>query len=151
MRCELFEPEDLLMLKPQAPQLADIPRDKRLEHGFQFRDGGSAFTIWDDVDGQVQPVFCGGALRRHREYAQLWGLFSVHKPRVPLRLTKIVRRFVADQREARIEAQVASSNAGALGWARLIGLEEETRLRGAMPDLSDMVIFVRPFDAGRMA
>jgi hypothetical protein len=133
----------LLLLEPQASQVNDLPRDKRLEYGFQFAEGGSAFTLWDHTSAGVQPIVCCGALRRHPGYATLWALFSVHKPRVPIHLTRTVRDYVASLRERRIDAQVAAGNRGAMGWAKLIGLDEETRLRGAMPDGDDMVIFIR--------
>lgn len=143
MRAELFRPEDLLLLEPQAAQLMDIPEARRLEFGAQFAAEGSAFTLWDMTPRGLRPIFCGGALRRYPTYATLWALFSIHKPRVPVHLTRTVRRYVAGLTEARVDAQVAADNRGACGWARLIGLVEETRLRAAMPDGGDMVIFVR--------
>lgn len=137
---KIFEPEDFLLLEPQEAQLLDIPQAQRLEYGWQFKEGGSAFTLWEGA----RPIVCCGALRRHPGYVQLWALFSRHKSRVPVQLTRIVRRYIASLSEAVVEAQVAASNGGACGWARLIGLEEETRLRARMPDGSDMVVFVKP-------
>lgn len=143
MKVAAFEPEDLLLIDPQAAQLADIPRDQRLECGWQFKENGSAFTLWGAIEGEARPIFCGGHLRRHAGYASLWGLFSVHHARARLFLLRTVRRYVGGLSERRIDAQVASSNAGACEWARLVGLVEETRLRGAMPDGSDMIYFVK--------
>lgn len=143
MKAHLFEPEDLLRLIPQEAQVRDLAPAQRLDFGWKFKDGGSAFTIWDDTPEGLAPIFCGGALRMHEHYAQLWALFSRHKPKVPVRLTRIVRRFVAEQRERRVDAQVAASNSGACGWARLIGLEQEARLCGAAPDGGDLLVFVR--------
>lgn len=143
MEARLFVPEDLLLLEPQALQVLDIPEAKRLEYGFQLADGGSAFTIWDMTPSGLRPVFCGGALRRYPTYASLWALFSVHKSRVPVHVTRATRRFVERLTETRVDAQVALDNRGACGWARLIGMEQETVLRGAMPDGGDMAIFVR--------
>lgn len=143
MEVRLFEPEDLLRLQPQQAQLQDIPEAQRLEYGWQFKEQGSAFTLWDDTADGMRPIFCGGALHRHAEYAALWGLFSIHKPKVPSFLTRTVRHFVSTLRHARVDTQVSADNPGALGWARLIGLEEEARLHGAMPNGADMVIMVK--------
>lgn len=140
---KIFEPEDLLLLEPQHSQLRDLPEAQRLDYGWRFKDSGSAFTLWGETPEGTRPVFCGGALRQHRDYAQLWALFSRHKSRVPMALTRIVRRYVAQLGERRVEAQVAGSERGACGWARLIGLEEECRLQGAAPDGGDLVVFVR--------
>ncbi|MFC0683228.1 hypothetical protein [Novosphingobium clariflavum] len=143
MDARIFAPEDLLLLAPQSSQLLDIPEAKRLEYGWELSEGGSAFTIWDETPDGLRPVFCGGALRRYPHYALLWGLFSVHRPRVPAHLTRCTRNFVSRLRERRIEAQASADNRAACGWVRLIGLQEETRLAGAMPDGSDMVIFIK--------
>ncbi|KPH59186.1 hypothetical protein [Novosphingobium sp. ST904] len=142
MEARLFQPEDLLQLRPQNSQLLDIPEDKRLEYGWQLTEG-SAFTIWDETPEGVRPIFCGGAHRRHAHYAMLWGLFSIYRPKVPAHLTRSTRKFVSRLRERRVEAQASADNAAACGWVRLIGLTEEARLRGAMPDGTDMVIFVK--------
>lgn len=142
LRAEIFQPEDLLLIEPSVRQLLDIPRDQRLDYGHRFAAGGSAFTLWRTGPEPVV-LACCGALRMHRQYAQLWALFSRHLPRVPVAMTRIVQRYVAGLTEARIDAQVAASDGGACGWARLIGLAEETRLPGAMPDGGDMVIFRR--------
>lgn len=143
MRAELFKPEDLLLIRPQETQLLEIPEDKRLEYGWQLWEGGSAFTIWDDTPEGLRPVFCGGAMRRHAHYVMLWGMFSTYRKTVPAHLTRATRNFVSRLTERRVEAQASAANRGACGWVRLIGLEEETRLVGAMPDGSDMIIFVK--------
>lgn len=143
LRAATFAPEDMLLLEPQAAQLLDIPRAERLEFGARLQAGGSAFTLWDDIDGRPVPIACCGAHYLHADYAQLWALFSRHKPRVPLRLTRIVKRYVASLSQRRVDTQVAAANAGACGWAELIGFELEATLCGAMPDGGDMAIFVR--------
>lgn len=143
MEARIFKPEDLLLLRPQGSQLLDIPEDKRLEYGWQLSEGGSAFTIFDVTPEGMRPVFCGGALKRFPHYVMLWGLFSVYRPKVPAHLTRATRNFVSRLTERRVEAQASADNRAACGWVRLIGLEEETRLRGAMPDGSDMIVFVK--------
>lgn len=143
LEVSLFAPEDLLLIKPQAAQLRDIARDKRLEYGHQFAATGSAFTLWLHEPVPV-PLFCGGHVRQHTGYASLWGIFAERHREARLFIARTIRRYVADLSHERIDAQVASSNEAACGWARLIGLVEETRLRAAMPDGSDMIYFVKP-------
>lgn len=143
LRADIFNPEDLLLIEPQDSQLLDIPADKRLEYGWQFAEGGSAFTIWGETPAGLRPIFCAGALRRHPGYVELWAVFSRYRNRVPMFVTRATRNYIASLTERRISTQVAASNRGACGWARLVGLEEETRLRHAMPDGSDMIIFVK--------
>lgn len=136
-----LEPGDLLLLDPQDAQTAELPRERRLELGWQLHESGSAFTIWNAAG---RPIFLGGATRRHGEYAALWALFARERARVPLALTRAVAAYVRSRPEKRVDATASAANPGACGWLRLIGLEEEVRMRGAMPDGTDMVVFVRP-------
>lgn len=143
LTARLFVPEDMLVLDVQQSQLLDIPAGQRLEYAERLANGGSAFTLWDRRDSAMVVMACCGAIRVHPGYAQLWALFSRHMPRVPVAMTHIVRRYIGSLTEARVDCHVSAANAGACGWARLIGMTEEARLRGAMPDGSDMLIFTR--------
>lgn len=140
-----FQASHLTALELQATQASEREWDSLLTAVRQFEEAGNAFTLLDLHAGMWRPLFCGGALERHPGYATLWGMFSVHKPRVPVQLTRGVRTFVAGLPHRRVDAMVAAWNVPALGWARLIGLREECLLRAVNPDGSDMVVFVRPF------
>lgn len=147
-RVARFRADHLAGFEVQPAQMGERAWDAMIDAGQQFEAAGNAFTMSDLHRGLWRPVFCGGAMERHPEYATLWAMFSIHRPRVPVWLTRRVRAFVAALPHRRTDTMVRADNIGALGWARLIGLREECVLRAACEDGGDMVVMVRPFAAG---
>lgn len=139
-----FRAADLAEIEVQPSQIGELHWDWAIDTGRELEAGGNAFSLRDcGPDGHARVVFCGGAMERHSGYATLWSVFSIHRPRVPLFLTRAVRGFIAGLPHRRVDAMVAAGNIGACGWARLIGLREECVLRAAADDGGDMLVFVR--------
>jgi hypothetical protein len=137
MRVRPFTPSDALDLVVQdSQQLEWHARQKVLA---RFTDAGNAFTI---VDADGRPVFCGGAVEQHADYAQLWAVFAADKRGAMTRVLRATRHFIAGLSHRRIDAPVLD-RPEARRWAELLGLTCEARLGGAAHDGGDILIYVR--------
>lgn len=135
-----FRAADLAAIDLQDSQRGETQWRRWPEIGAAWEAAGNAFT-WRADDGRV--LFCGGAIEHHPGYASLWGAFSMHRPRVPVWLTRTVRRFVAELPHRRVDATVSIANERACGWLHLIGLEFDARLAEVGADGSDVLIYRR--------
>lgn len=140
MQVEVLCRSHLAELRLQASQLHETQHAQWQAMAARCVDAGNAFAARDAL-GRV--VFCGGAIVHHSGYASLWGRFSEDRPRVPVFITRAVRRFVAGLPYARVDASAVASDEHACGWLELIGLQFEACLRGAGSDGGDLMIYAR--------
>lgn len=141
LRITPFRATDMLLL-----ELKDAQRMEATVFGDPARaleQAGNGFTIWQHGQGDPRPVFCGGAIERHCDYATCWAAFSVHMSRVPVYVTKRARQFVRELPHARVDAVVQGDLPGGAGWAERIGLAFEARLHAYFPDGQDALVFRR--------
>lgn len=137
MRVRPFTPQDGLELVAQESQRLEWhARQKVLA---RFAEAGEAFTI---TDAEGRPIFAGGAIEQHDDYAQLWAVFAADKRSCMARVLRATRHFIAGLDYRRIDTPVLD-RPEARRWAELLGLTFEARLAGAAHDGGDILIYVR--------
>ena len=113
IRVRPFTPQDGLELVAQESQRLEWhDRQKLLA---RFAAAGNAFTI---VDAEGRPIFAGGAVEQHADYAQLWAVFAADKRGC---MARVLRRGAAARR--------ASSPPRRPGSARARGAASPPRCR----------------------
>ncbi len=145
LRVRPFHAADMAAIEARHNHVGALEPEHRAALFAAYEQAGGSFTLWEhreDADPRV--LFCGGAVAIHTGHATVWAALSVHLPRVPMYLTRRARRFVAELPQRRVDAFVQSGNAEVCGWARLLGLTPEAKLRAFWPDGSDADVYYRP-------
>ena len=104
---------------------------------------GNGFTVWLHENGQPRPLFCGGAIERHAEYATCWAAFAQDASQAAIYITKRARQFVRDLPHRRVDATVQPDLAGAKAWVEALGFTFEAELGAYFPDGSAALVFRR--------
>lgn len=138
-RLEPFKPAHALEIMLQPAQISEFSWHDKRAVAEQFFNAGNAFTFRSG-DGRV--LFCGGAVERHPGYANLWGMFALHKGSAMVKLQRMTCRFIRSLPHKRVDAFVADMPA-ARRWAELVGLTHETVLAGAAPDGGNLLVYRR--------
>ena len=135
IRVRPFTPQDGLELVAQVSQRLEWhDRQKLLA---RFAAAGNAFTI---VDAEGRPIFAGGAVEQHADYAQLWAVFAADKRGCMARVLRATRHFMAGLQYRRIDTPVLD-RPEARRWAELLGLTFEARLASAAHDGGDILVY----------
>jgi hypothetical protein len=109
------------------------------EYGISLEKGGPAFSAF--VDGEI--IAALGVIPQWENRAMAWGLIGGNARRHFVPLTKAIMRFLEVTPHRRVETSVDSDFAEGHRWARLLGFENEGRMRAYTPDGRDCNLYAR--------
>lgn len=132
-----FALEHLAALDAQAAQ-PELGGD-RLAIGAQLSATGRCFSLLRLAD--ERPVFCGGVLSTHADYATMWAAFARDAGPAMLAIERRTRRLIAMLPERRIDAAVRADYGPARRWVERLGFFAEAQLGGYFEDGGDAVIY----------
>jgi hypothetical protein len=137
IRVDRFRARDLAGLRVQPAQRRDVV-DYAAQGPF-WEQAGRCFTVRLVAGGE--PLFCGGAVASHADYATLWSVIGEDAGRHMLAITRRTAQFVAALPFRRIDAFVRSDDRAGHRWIHTLGFRVEARLDDLFADGGDAVIY----------
>lgn len=134
-----FEAGHLRLLALQESQAAFMPLLSNEKYAISLEKEGSAFSafVGDEIIAAL------GIIPQWENRAVAWGLIGNGAREHFVPLTKAIIRFLVLTPYRRIETSVDCDFAEGHRWARLMGFENEGRMRAFTPDGRDCDLYAR--------
>lgn len=126
--------------------LADLSGQAWMAAHFEDQDPRALEGLGPAFSGVARGelIGCAGLIMCHAQRAIAWAMFSEASGQHFTAIHRAVRRFLAEQQIARIEAHVDCDFSAALRWVRALGFVQEIdRMQKFMPDGRDASMWVR--------
>ncbi len=126
MEVRKYQPDDFLLLRPQAMQVALMPW-QTMEIANDLAQSTDTHTA--TVNGEV--IACIGLIQHWPGRRYVWAYLAHNAPMIPL--TWKVRRWLKYHGQGRIEAAIDPQFDASVRWARRLGFKREGRMEQYVP------------------